>query len=147
MLFLEPLKTDDCFLLGQVGRLGRGDRPVAFLRLFSRAPRFGTREVFFVEAFLFLIDRFVGPHQTSRYVCAIQRRGLGNLGNETPRAMGDRKSERRDFVTIIPTKHEDLGGINNEITTLNISRIPWLENCVELVSGNTAHTLVATRMG
>lgn len=65
MLFLEPLKTLDRFLLGQIGCLGCRGRLVASFRLFSRAPGRGTFEVFLVEALLFrvgfgLVFRFGG---------------------------------------------------------------------------------------
>lgn len=54
VLFLEPLKTTDGFLLGQIGRRRRCARPVARLCLFSCTPCRGMCEVLRVEALLFV---------------------------------------------------------------------------------------------
>lgn len=58
VLLLEPLKTVDGFLLGEVGRIGGRGCPVSLLRLLSCAPRCGTCEVFRVEPFL-LVTAYV----------------------------------------------------------------------------------------
>lgn len=86
MLLLEPLKTADRFLLGEIGRTGDRGRLVSNLRLLSRAPRCGTGEIFRVEPFLLFVCVCLAEGLQHITRCNSCTRNGGKLISSTPRA-------------------------------------------------------------